>query len=135
MSHRSFFASVGNVAKDVGNKIENFFVNDVGKPFRNLFGKRKKRSGVNFTNILRTAFTLADPKSVKMIDNLTVFFTLLGSASVKAVRRMLMKLSPAGCGIGAIVPDVVDVPGVNMDKLKEFAKSRLLHYVHHLRLI
>jgi len=33
-----------------------------------------------------------DPRSVKKIDNLTVFFTLLGSASVKAVRRMLMKL-------------------------------------------
>ncbi len=37
---------------------------------------------------------LVDPKSVKKIDNLTVFFTLLGSVSVKAVRRMLMKLSP-----------------------------------------
>lgn len=83
MSNRSFFASVGNVAKDVGKGIENFFVNDVGNTFRNLFGKRKKRS--------------------------------------------------AGCGIGAIVPDVVDVPGVNMDKLKEFAKSKLLHDVHDLR--
>ncbi len=43
--------------------------------------------GVNFINIQRTAFTLVDPKSVKKIDNLTVFFTLLGSASVKAVHR------------------------------------------------
>jgi len=44
---------------------------------------------------------LVDPKSVKKIDNLTVFFTLLRSASVKAVRRMLMKLSPGqvGCSI------------------------------------
>ncbi len=50
--------------------------------------------GVNFINVLHTAFTLVDPKSVKKIDNLTVFFTLLGSASVKAVRRTLMKLSP-----------------------------------------
>ncbi len=49
--------------------------------------------GVDSINVLRTAFTLADPKSVKKIDNLTVFFTLLRSASVKAVRKMLMKLS------------------------------------------
>ncbi len=38
-------------------------------------------AGVNFTNVLSAAFTLVDPKSVKMIDNLTVFFTLLGSLS------------------------------------------------------
>ncbi len=54
----------------------------------------KPTPGVNFFNILHTAFALVDPKSVKKIDNLTVFFTLLGSASVKAVRRTLMKLSP-----------------------------------------
>ncbi len=50
-------------------------------------------SGVNFTNVLQAAFMLIDPESIKKIDNLTVFFTLLGSARVKAVRRMLMKLS------------------------------------------
>jgi len=53
-------------------------------------------SGVNFINVLHTAFMLADPKSVKKIDNLTVFFTLLGSTSAKAVRRTLMKLIPGG---------------------------------------
>ena len=37
---------------------------------------------------------LVDPKSVKKTDYLTVFFTLLGSVSVKAVHRTLMKLSP-----------------------------------------
>ena len=50
--------------------------------------------GFDFINVLREAFTLVDPKSVKKIDNLTVFFTLLGSLRVKAVRRTLMKLSP-----------------------------------------
>jgi len=50
-------------------------------------------SGVNFTNVLRAAFTLIDPESVKKIDNLTEFFTLLGYACVKAVCRTLMKLS------------------------------------------
>jgi hypothetical protein len=36
---------------------------------------------------------LVDPKSVKKIENLTVFLTLLGSARVKAVCRRLMKLT------------------------------------------
>jgi len=47
-----------------------------------------------FINILLPAFTLTDPKSVKKIENLTVFFMLLGSALIKAVHRTLMKLSP-----------------------------------------
>jgi len=51
-------------------------------------------SGVNFINVLGAAFTLVDIKSVKKIDNLTVIFKHLGSASVKAARKALMKLSP-----------------------------------------
>jgi len=47
--------------------------------------------GVNFTNVLRAAFTRADPKSAKKLLNLTVFFALLGSACVKAACRTLMK--------------------------------------------
>ena len=45
---------------------------------------------------LHAAFTCADPESAKgkKLLNLTVFFTLLGSASVKAVRKMLVKLTP-----------------------------------------
>jgi hypothetical protein len=54
----------------------------------------KLTPGVNFSNILRAASTLLHPKSVKMIDNLIVFFMLLGSECVKAVSRTLMKLSP-----------------------------------------
>ena len=50
--------------------------------------------GVNFTNVLWAAFTPADPKSAKKLLNLTVFFALLGSACVKAARRMLVKLTP-----------------------------------------
>ncbi len=49
---------------------------------------------LNFINILRTAFTLADHKNVKKTVKWSIFFTLLGSASVKAVCRTLMKLSP-----------------------------------------
>ena len=50
--------------------------------------------GFNFTNILRAAFTRADPKSAKKQLNLTVFFALLGSARVKAACRTLVKLTP-----------------------------------------
>ncbi len=52
-----------------------------------------KRSSVNFTNVLRTAFTLIDPESVKNTVK-SLLFTLLGSTSIKAVCRTLMKLSP-----------------------------------------
>jgi len=51
-------------------------------------------SAVNFINVLLTAFTLPDHKSVKKTVKLSIFFTLLGSTSVKAVRRTLMKLTP-----------------------------------------
>ena len=44
--------------------------------------------GVNFTNILRAAFTCKDPKSAKKLLYLTVFFLLLGSLRVKAARRI-----------------------------------------------
>jgi len=52
------------------------------------------KSGVNFTNVLRTAFMILDPKSVKNTVMSSVSFMLLGSARVKALRRTLMKLSP-----------------------------------------
>ncbi len=51
--------------------------------------------GLNFINILGTAFTLADPESVKRyLYDLAVLFTLLRSTSVKAEHKMLMKLTP-----------------------------------------
>ncbi len=49
--------------------------------------------GVNFTNVLRTAFMRADPKSVKKTDNLIVFSVLSGSSGTKAARRTLMNLT------------------------------------------
>jgi len=50
-----------------------------------------KITGVNFTNVLRKAFTLVDSKSVK---RLIVIFAHLGSVCLKALRKTLMKLSP-----------------------------------------
>ncbi len=50
------------------------------------------RSGLNFINVLRTVFKLADPESVKIYLWL-YFFTLFGYTSVKAVLKTLMKLT------------------------------------------
>ncbi len=53
--------------------------------------------GVNFINILRAAFGHVDPKSVKRYWGFDWILTLSGSTCVKAVLRMLMKLSPGVC--------------------------------------
>ena len=52
------------------------------------------KPGVNFTNVLRAAFTRADPKSAKKTVKLSSFIVLLGSARVKAACRTLVKLTP-----------------------------------------
>jgi len=49
-------------------------------------------SGVNFTNVLRAAFALADLKRAK--GHLTAYFALWGSLHVKAAHRMLAKSTP-----------------------------------------
>jgi hypothetical protein len=48
---------------------------------------------VDFTNILLQAFICADSIIVKKTDRLTVLFALLGFAHVKAVHKMLVKLT------------------------------------------
>jgi hypothetical protein len=77
--------------------------------FEGLFENRPSKiisltfsiTGVKFTNILCTAFTLVDPESIEKIENLKVFFTLLRSACLKSGRRTLMKLSP---GVVCLTP-------------------------------
>ncbi len=51
-------------------------------------------SGVNLTNILRKAFTRANPKSTKMTVKSSILFALLGSTCLKASRKMLVNLTP-----------------------------------------
>ncbi len=74
---------------------------DQRKFFVQIFDKKfvrktlmKLTSGVNFINVLCTAFTLVDPKSVKRYWQLYWVFTLLGSTSAKVVHRTLMKVIP-----------------------------------------
>jgi len=45
--------------------------------------RRDERQEVDFINVLLTAFKLPDPKSIKKTVKLSIFFTLLGSMSVK----------------------------------------------------
>ncbi len=52
------------------------------------------QSGVDFTNILRADFMCTIPKSAEKTDNLSVFIELSRSAHVKAVSKMLVKLTP-----------------------------------------
>ncbi len=53
----------------------------------------KLTPGLNFTNVLSTAFTLADPESVKRYLDFVVLFTLLGPTSIKVIRKTLVKLT------------------------------------------
>jgi len=50
--------------------------------------KNSLSPGINFINVLRTAF------SVKKTVKFSIFFTLLGSPNIKAARKMLVKLAP-----------------------------------------
>ncbi len=50
--------------------------------------------GVDFTNILWAALTCKDPKSSKWHCWLDCLFALLGSACIKAARKMLVKWIP-----------------------------------------
>ncbi len=73
------------------NQIFNFLFQHCKKVEKTFF----QPPGVNFINILCTAFTLVDTKTVKKIQlSHKYIFTLSGSASVNAVCRTLMKLSP-----------------------------------------
>jgi len=54
----------------------------------------KSHPGINFTNILHEACTSIDPKSEKKDWQLDCIFVLLGSAHVKALRKMLVKSTP-----------------------------------------
>jgi len=89
--------------------------------------------GANFTNVLCVAFTLVDPESIKKIDKLTVFFTLLGSASVKAVRRTLMKLSPDQSDKEGIVIITTNLYGFIFENCHNKWSSQSVHVANHGR--
>ncbi len=57
--------------------------------------RRSPCSVVNFINVLHKAFTHIDPKSVKRYRRLDWVLTLWGATGIKAVRKTLVKLTPA----------------------------------------
>jgi len=54
-----------------------------------------RQPSVHFTNIFTSSFCARRFQKHKKTDDLTVFFTLLGSARVNDLRKTLMKLSPS----------------------------------------
>jgi len=54
------------------------------KYWRKMSAKNVDEIRFDFTNVFQTPFMLADPKSAKDTDHLTVFFALLGSLLIKA---------------------------------------------------
>ena len=53
------------------------------------------KTGVNFINILRAAFTHKDPKIAKKDSQVKQLFVLLGSACVKALRKHVDVIEPS----------------------------------------
>ncbi len=66
--------------------------------------------GVNFINILQSAFMCSDPESAKKTDGLTVFFVLLGSLCIKVARKMLVKLTPGGPQVDQVFGTIALIP-------------------------
>jgi len=54
----------------------------------------KPIAGVYFTNILRAAFMLADPKSGKKTDSFTVFFCAFGICMDKSCKSNVGEIDP-----------------------------------------
>jgi len=54
----------------------------------------KLTPGIHFINVLQTAFTCTNPKSVKRQSSCQSFFTLSGTMTAKAAHKALVKLTP-----------------------------------------
>jgi len=67
-----------------------------GIPNDHVAFHHSRNPGVNFINVLWAAFTLRDPKSIKIQSSCQYLFVLLRSAFIETSRKMLMKLTP-GC--------------------------------------
>jgi hypothetical protein len=66
--------------------MKKFFISKEKKSFV------ESATGLNFINVIQTAFACADPECAKRLTMFLSFLALSGSAHVKAAYRMLMKL-------------------------------------------
>ncbi len=94
------FISIGSIFFLPKKPKPNIIREKLHKALSNKKGSRKmlvkSTPGLNFINILCTAFTLADPESVKRYLWLNcIFLCFLGSTSIKIARKMLVKSTPS----------------------------------------
>ena len=80
----------------------------------------KLTHGLNFINVLRTAFALVGPKSISIQSSSQYLFTLLGSTGIKASSRTLMKLTPEEVSVGTLhlLPLAVRADFVELEMLE-----------------
>ena len=93
---------------------------------RGHVGRRRHDEGPISSICLHAAFTPADPESAKSCLSWSVFFALLGSACVKAARKMFLKLTQVRLFLKSIVECDDDVGW----KMKSFVYLLELSTVH-----
>ena len=72
-----------------------FIVEDKREEENTCHGYLRSNPGVNFINVFTPSFYDCRSQKRKKLLELTAFFVLLGSALVKAARKMLVILTPA----------------------------------------
>jgi len=94
---------------------------------------RSRDLGSISTTCLHSAYTCADPKSVKIQSSCQYLFALLGSACVKAAHKMLIKLTPVS---RSIRNNFGFTPWICCSQLqeKEKGKRKNLHFSRFVKL-
>jgi len=92
-------------------------------------------SGLNFTNTFTLSYYARRSRKSKKTDDLTVFFTLLGSVRIKAVRRTLMKLSPGRIKAGRKHVDEIDNNSLSLALPPSLSLSLSLSLSHYIEFI
>ncbi len=75
---------------------------------------------VDFTDIFTKAFMHGNPKSIKIPSSCQYLFAFLGSASIKAASKMLMKLTSGVNFINVRAALMCTDPQKDTDNLTEF---------------
>jgi len=84
----------------------------------------------NFINVLRAAFTRADPESVKFQLSCQYHFTLLGSAHIKDARKTLMKLTPGVEEHGGLKVSQIWLSQAASDRTNLFLTTRIIYVLN-----
>jgi len=71
---------------------------------KNFLFDNFKKPGINFINVLRTAFTRVDPKRVKRHWQLDWVLTLWGATGVKAAHKYVDEITSVAYPISSLLP-------------------------------